>query len=125
MKRNFKKPQKILLERFEEKIFYSPDGCWYWTGAINSSGYGHMTLRPTTIYAHRISYSLYKGVIKDELYVLHKCDNKLCVNPDHLFLGTHDDNMKYMVTKGRSNNIFTIPNHPKSHEFLGRKKTYL
>lgn len=101
-----KKPQPTL-PRFESK-FEKTSGCWLWLGAKHAKGYGHFKM-PTgkgdgrVEKAHRIAYSLYVGEIPRGLMVLHKCDTPACVNPDHLFLGTNDDNMKDMVAKGRGN----------------------
>ncbi len=88
------------MERFWSKVEKSPD-CWLWKAAT-ASGYG--TFRGPDglmIGAHRMSYILAYGAIPDGLQVLHTCDNKLCVRPDHLFLGTHQDNMDDMLAKGR------------------------
>lgn len=90
-----------VKQRFESKIFHSPDGCWYWTSTQSKNGYGSFFLNNTQISAHRISYILHKGDIPDKLQVLHNCDNTLCVNPDHLFLGTPKDNMDDKIRKGR------------------------
>lgn len=87
-------------ERFEEKIFYSPDGCWYWTGERLKIGYGRTYNNKTYEYAHRASYRIYKQDPTGML-VCHHCDNPLCVNPDHLFLGTHRDNTRDMMRKNR------------------------
>jgi hypothetical protein len=79
--------------------------CWKWTGPINSmGGYGMMNLRcvgrgPAP--AHRVAYTIVKGAIPEGLCVMHTCDNPPCVNPDHLVLGTHQDNMADMDAKGR------------------------
>jgi hypothetical protein len=79
-------------------------GCWEWLRAVRTDGYGTVKdRRDITVGAHRVSWQEHKGEIPEGLHVLHKCDNKLCVNPDHLFLGTHKDNMKDMIGKGRSN----------------------
>jgi|CXWL01.1.fsa_nt_gi hypothetical protein len=78
--------------------------CWEWNGTINNYGYGVMyQYRAKRILAHRMSWIIYKGEIPDDKCILHKCDNRRCVNPDHLFLGSRDDNNKDMVSKGRHN----------------------
>lgn len=89
-----------FADRFNSKFRITP-GCWIWTAAIGNKGYGHFwsVVRPEP--AHRVSYRLHNGEIADGLLVLHRCDNRLCVNPDHLFLGTNQDNMTDMVKKDR------------------------
>lgn len=74
--------------------------CWEWTASLNNTGYGVFNLKGETL-AHRIAYQIFYGKIGDK-QVLHKCDNTKCVNPDHLFVGNHDDNMKDKQKKGRS-----------------------
>lgn len=96
-----------LRERFEQKFVKGhPDECWEWTAAISSNGYGVIGLgRRTdgTTHAHRVSYELYIGQIKDGLDVCHICDNRSCVNPNHLYTGTRKDNMQDCVKRGRTN----------------------
>lgn len=76
--------------------------CWQWTASLYKLGYGQFPVSELSeTLAHRVSYVLFVGAIPDELCVLHHCDNRRCVRPDHLFLGTHLDNMKDMITKGR------------------------
>lgn len=75
--------------------------CWIWTGGKFASGYGVIYAGKKTIKAHRMSWMIHNGSISDEQCVLHKCDNKLCVNPNHLFLGTAADNVLDMVNKDR------------------------
>lgn len=92
---------RSLIQRFESKIYYSIDGCWYWTGSLNMWGYGMIGVSDKLKGAHRVSYELYKGKIPDGLFVLHSCDNRACVNPDHLRIGTQLDNLLEMQDKGR------------------------
>lgn len=99
-----------LVERFWPKVEKpSGDGCWVWTGCRVKKGYGIVRLDRSERMAsvHRVSWALHNGPIPDGLLVLHRCDNPPCVNPDHLFLGTHTDNMKDMVRKGRQSKKLT------------------
>ena len=68
-----------------------PNGCWIWEGVI-SNGYGFVVVNADKMKAHRYSYLLHVGEIKSNLFVCHKCDNPLCCNPEHLFLGTPKEN---------------------------------
>ena len=77
-------------------------GCWLWIGYCMNAGYGTFRLRGINEKAHRASWLMFRGEIPDNLFVCHHCDIKTCVNPDHLFLGTHMDNMRDMMRKGRS-----------------------
>lgn len=86
-----------------EKIRVDENGCWIWTGRLKDTGYGEINPggRSSPRGAHRISYELFKGEIPKGMYVLHKCDVRCCVNPDHLFIGTAKDNTQDMMSKGR------------------------
>lgn len=90
--------------RFEAK--YRVDGhtgCWLWQHAKTPWGYGHVTLNKRTVAAHRIAWELQHGPIPVGKILCHKCDVTSCVNPAHLFLGTHSDNTRDMFAKGRDN----------------------
>lgn len=95
-----------LIERV--KRFYSPvlgDGeCWLWTGCLSKAGYGRIGaggVKGGTVYAHRVMWEIHRGPIPKRLFVCHHCDTPACVNPAHLFLGTHRDNMVDMYKKDR------------------------
>jgi len=75
--------------------------CWMWT-ASRRNGYGQMKVDGRVISAHRISYEIHNGPVLAGMFICHRCDVKLCVNPAHMFLGTHADNMRDMTIKGRS-----------------------
>jgi hypothetical protein len=96
-----------MRERFmrfvsQGRDYEGPDGCWIWHGSLNASEYGTFsTARSYSQHAHRVSYRLFIGAIPDGLFVCHDCDVRYCVRPEHLFLGTHDDNMRDACAKGR------------------------
>lgn len=89
-----------LSERFWKLVDKSGD-CWLWQASRKGKGYGCFRVNKQSIGAHRVSYELTHGPIPDGMYVLHKCDTPLCVRPDHLFLGTHADNMADRNAKHR------------------------
>lgn len=95
---------------FTDKIMPEPNsGCWLWTGAIRGDGYGNFTYQGRNHGAHRVSWAFHHGPIPEGQNVCHKCDTPLCVNPDHLFLGSRSDNMRDMSKKGRGVNFSTLP----------------
>lgn len=75
--------------------------CWWWTGALDGQGYGRVRRDKVLHPAHRLAWIDANGPIPDGLYVCHRCDNRKCVRPDHLFLGTAKDNTQDMIAKGR------------------------
>jgi hypothetical protein len=77
------------------------DECWFWKGGTYSNGYGRISYNNKQVGAHRISYLIHNGSLDENLLVLHKCNNRLCVNPNHLYQGTYHDNMMDMVRSGR------------------------
>ena len=93
-----------LAERFWPKVQRrGPRDCWEWTGAVVQCGYGQILhSRRRRVYAHRASWEITHGPVPDGLWVLHVCDNRTCVNPDHLFLGTYKTNIWDKTRKGRS-----------------------
>lgn len=93
---------KSLLNKFEDKFIPEPNsGCWLWISCYKKKGYGYLRTEFGSFLAHRLSYILYKSYIPGKLQVLHKCDVRCCVNPEHLFLGTNIDNVNDKVSKNR------------------------
>jgi len=88
-------------KKFWEKSKANGHGCWEWTGSIDKDGYGQIHLHGKTIRAHRFAYMLVNGETPDNKHVLHTCDNPACVNPNHLWLGTNQDNVDDRERKGR------------------------
>ena len=89
-----------LLERFWNKVQVT-DGCWEWQEGLSTGGYGKFWVGNETVPAHRFAWEVSQGPIPDGLFVCHHCDNRKCVRPDHLWLGTSYDNMVDCVEKGR------------------------
>lgn len=90
-----------VRQRFMESFAPNEDtGCWNWRGNINVYGYGVIVIRRKSVRAHRLSFALHNGRWPT-LWVLHSCDNRACVNPDHLREGTHQDNMDDRSKRGR------------------------
>lgn len=112
-------PTMPTAERLYSKVVKTNSGCWEWQGATKN-GYGHTIVGSRkdgsrrTISTHRLSYMISNGAIPDGYEVCHKCDNRRCVNPHHLFLGTRQDNVDDRERKGRNN--------PPKGEANGRTK---
>ncbi len=96
----------LIQERFWAKVRKGgPDECWEWVGATKQGGYGLFgksnVTNTSSRLAHRVSFEISNGKIPKHICVLHRCDNPPCVNPNHLFLGSHRDNTQDMIEKGR------------------------
>lgn len=98
--------QRDTIARFNDKFWIDPiSGCWLWQGKKLSSppnNYGRFWLHGRFVLAHRASWVLHRGGIPDGKVICHKCDDPLCVNPGHLFIGTQLDNIKDMCAKKRN-----------------------
>lgn len=90
-----------LKERLEYYSKQAENGCIEWTGGIENTGYAHIRFHGNRLYVHRASWIAHHGEIPKGKLVLHKCDNRKCLNPEHLFLGTQKDNQADMTRKGR------------------------
>lgn len=95
-------------DRFLRKVKQG-EGCWLFTASLNRLGYGQFGISGKVHKAHRVAWRIFQGEIPAGMSVLHKCDVRNCVNPDHLFLGTQLDNMRDCKAKGRL--VLPAPRH--------------
>jgi hypothetical protein len=103
-----------LQERFDSYVAPEPlTGCWLWAGSSHWDGYGQLNVNGVPVKTHRLSWELHRGPIPDGMCICHRCDFPPCVNPDHLFLGTFEDNARDMVNKNR---------HPKAKITLAQAR---
>jgi hypothetical protein len=90
-----------MKARILERTVKTDAGCWEWPGWVNRQGYSVLSYRSTNVRGHRLAYMLWKGPIVDGMFVCHHCDNRRCINPEHLFIGTRSDNTQDCLSKGR------------------------
>src|SRR3990167_11374075 len=93
-----------MTEKQKKRLFSKikkDKGCWNWNAGLFQNGYGSISINDKTYKVSRVMYELSFGKIPKGMLVCHRCDNKKCINPKHLFLGTHKENMLDMVKKGR------------------------
>lgn len=100
MKRNVIKTLNDLEERY---VPVTETGCWLWTGCLHPTGYGVLKINSKQVKVHRLVHELTTGQNCGDKFVCHKCDTPMCINPDHLYLGTHADNTRDMVVRKRYN----------------------
>ena len=127
--------KKTLLQRFEEKYIPEPNtGCWlFWFGTTAQMGYGRVYRSKRSIRATHVSYELFKGKVPKGKMVLHTCDVRCCVNPDHLYVGTRKQNMKDARERHRmagernggatltAEKVIAIRNDPRSQVAISRE----
>lgn len=112
--------KKTAVDRFWQKV-KKGRGCWEWTGSrATNNGYGRHPIGSGHVIAHRFSWELHFGEIPKGKEVCHSCDNPGCVRPEHLYLGTHADNMQDMVKRGRGTNRITEQDVREIKRLLGK-----
>ena len=92
---------KKLEKRLFAKVEKTEGGCWEWQGGRSADGYGYFKVEGRRVLAHRVSWQIENGLIPEGLIIFHHCDNPPCVRPDHLYAGTHQDNMDDVLKRGR------------------------
>lgn len=108
-----------VKERFESN-FVKSAGCWNWQSGLAHNGYGRFKINYMSVKAHRFAYELYLGPIPDGLLVMHMCDNRQCVNPDHLTVGDQKENVRDCVVKGRRGKLQPA-DIPEIRKLIGAK----
>lgn len=93
-----------INDEIKEKFYKYTDKNWKWVGGKSKNGYGHLWYKGKTLSSHKISYLIHKGEVPAGMCVLHSCDTKDCVNPEHLHLGTRADNNRERAERGRNRN---------------------
>lgn len=135
MARNIPRDDSAVFADLEDAYIPEPNsGCWLWLRTVTTHGYGQMRFRGEKWGSHRVSFVSHKGEIPDGKLVLHKCDNPLCINPDHLYAGTNEDNDRDRVARNRQakgerigcskltpRDVLAIRQSDHSHRALSRK----
>lgn len=127
-------PTQVEKNRFLSNIKKEENGCWTWTGYKMKNGYGQLRYQSTAVYTHRFSWYIHNGEFDLTLCLCHKCDNRACCNPEHMFLGTRTDNQNDMVAKKRQavgqavGGVFTEADVREMHRLVkqeGKTQTYV
>jgi hypothetical protein len=112
------------MDRFWSKVnIKGSEECWDWIRAVGADGYGVCGFEGKIFRAHRLAFKLSNNLNPDKLHVLHKCDNRICCNPNHLFLGTNLENVRDKMNKGRHNN--QKKTHCKNGHEFNEVNTYI
>lgn len=117
-------PRPAPSVRFWKGV-HKTKGCWEWAKSVTSEGYGRIWVNRKHLGTHRFSWELHNGAIPSDKLVLHHCDNRRCVRPDHLYLGTPVENSLDCVKRGRhkKRRYYEITGEPRPYKRIRRKKS--